>query len=411
MAAAEPLRHRAGMVGGGVKAVRTQVAIVGAGPAGLLLAQLLYLAGIDSIIVEARSREYIENRVRAGVLEHQTVDVLNAVGAGERMAREGLLHHGIELQSGNQHKRVDFQALVGRSVTVYGQQEVVKDLVALRMASGRPLYFEVEDVAIHDYDSARPSVSFITEGRRELIECDFIAGCDGFHGVCRASVAAERYEIFERIYPFAWLGILAHAKPSSEELIYSNHERGFALLSMRSPTVSRLYLQCVPDEDLAEWPDARIWEELHLRLDRNDFHLTEGEIFQKSVAPMRSFVVEPMRFGRLFLAGDAAHIVPPTGAKGMNLAVADVQRLASALQKFYKTGEEAGLDDYSLGALQRVWKAQRFSWWMTSLLHRFPDHTPFERRRQLAELDYVMSSNAAEESLAENYVGLPLELS
>ncbi len=391
--------------------MRTQVAIVGAGPAGLLLAQLLYLAGIDSIIVEARSREYIENRVRAGVLEHQTVDVLNAVGAGERMAREGLLHHGIELQSGNQHKRVDFQALVGRSVTVYGQQEVVKDLVALRMASGRPLYFEVEDVAIHDYDSARPSVSFITEGRRELIECDFIAGCDGFHGVCRASVAAERYEIFERIYPFAWLGILAHAKPSSEELIYSNHERGFALLSMRSPTVSRLYLQCVPDEDLAEWPDARIWEELHLRLDRNDFHLTEGEIFQKSVAPMRSFVVEPMRFGRLFLAGDAAHIVPPTGAKGMNLAVADVQRLASALQKFYKTGEEAGLDDYSLGALQRVWKAQRFSWWMTSLLHRFPDHTPFERRRQLAELDYVMSSNAAEESLAENYVGLPLELS
>jgi p-hydroxybenzoate 3-monooxygenase len=390
--------------------MRTQVAIVGAGPAGLLLGHLLHREGIDSVVLEAKSQTYVQERVRAGVLEHQTVDVLRSSGVGDRMGREGLVHHGIELQSQHGHHRIDFSKLTGRSVMVYGQQEVVTDLVAARRASGRELYFEVEKVAIHDIDSDGPSVTFTHEGRAHSVECDFIAGCDGFHGICRSTLPKERYEIFERVYPFAWLGVLARAAPASPELIYSNHERGFALLSMRAPKISRLYLQCAPDEDLAQWPDARLWEEFQLRLGRPDLRINEGPIFQKSVAPMRSFVVEPMRFGHLFLAGDAAHIVPPTGAKGMNLAVADVQILSHALKAYYERGSNAGLDGYSDKALARVWKAQRFSWWMTSLLHRFPSDPPFNRRVQLAELSYVMSSQAAGQSLAENYVGLPLHL-
>jgi p-hydroxybenzoate 3-monooxygenase len=390
--------------------MRTQVAIVGAGPAGLLLAQLLHLRGIDSVVLEARSRHYIENRVRAGVLEHQSVDILHEAGVGARMMREGLVHHGIVLQFGQEAHRIDFEELTGKGVMIYGQQEVVKDLVTARVETGRPIYFEVDHVSVHDAEKDAPSVRFRVGGVEQTLQCDFIAGCDGFHGVCRPSVPADALTVFERVYPFAWLGILAEATPASNELIYANHENGFALLSMRSPTVSRLYLQCSPDENLDEWQDERVWAELQTRLSRSTgFHITNGPVLQKSVTPMRSFVVEPMQYGRLFLAGDAAHIVPPTGAKGMNLAISDVYVLAKALEAFYASRQPDRLAAYSARCLRRIWKVQRFSWWMTMLLHRFDADTPFDRRRQLAELDYVASSRAAAQSLAENYVGLPLD--
>ena len=385
--------------------MRTQVAIIGAGPAGLLLAHLLYQRGIDCVVLEARSRDYVENRVRAGVLEHQSVDILNAAGVGARMMQEGLLHHGIHLNFAGESHRIDFEELTGRAVMIYGQQEVVKDLIAARLAARQPLYFEVDSVSVHDFESDAPRVHYAIDGLAHTLECDFIAGCDGFHGICRTSIPAAQLSVFERVYPFAWLGILAEMPPAAEELIYANDDRGFALLSMRSPTVSRLYLQCHPDEDVGNWSDDQIWNELRTRL---HVQVPGGPVLQKSVTPMRSFVAEPMRFGRLFLAGDAAHIVPPTGAKGMNLAIADVQVLARGLQAFYREGSGAALDSYSAICLSRVWKVQRFSWWMTSLLHRFDNETPFDHRRQLAELEYVVTSRAAAQSLAENYVGLPL---
>ena len=387
--------------------MRTQVAIIGAGPAGLLLAQLLHLRGIESVVLEARSRAYIENRVRAGVLEHQSVDILNAAGVGGRLMREGLAHQGLYLHFAGQAHRIDLQDLTGHAVMIYGQQEVVRDLVEARLNTGRPLYFEASGVSVEDIATERPRVRFTVDGREQTLECDFVAGCDGFHGICRGSIPSTELKIFERVYPFAWLGILAQTAPASHELVYANDERGFALLSMRSPSVSRLYLQCAPDEDLSNWPDERIWSELSTRLASR---LPAGPVLQKSVTPMRSFVAEPMRWGRLFLAGDAAHIVPPTGAKGMNLALADVQVLANGLQSFYRSGRDAqALDGYSAACLARVWKVQRFSWWMTSLLHRFEADTPFDRRRQRAELDYIVSSRAGAQTLAENYVGLPLE--
>jgi p-hydroxybenzoate 3-monooxygenase len=385
--------------------MRTQVAIIGAGTAGLLLAQLLYLHGIECVVLESRSREYVENRVRAGVLEHQSVDILNAAGVGARMMKEGLPHHGIFLNFGGESHRIDFEELTGRAVMIYGQQEVVKDLIAARLAARQPLYFDVDSVSVHDFETDSPVVRYRVDGGEQTLECDFIAGCDGFHGVCRASIPSSRLSVFEREYPFAWLGILAEMAPASEELIYANDDRGFALLSMRSPTVSRLYLQCMPDEDVEAWSDDKIWDELRSRL---HVPVPGGPVLQKSVTPMRSFVAEPMRFGRLFLAGDAAHIVPPTGAKGMNLAIADVQVLAQCLQAFYREGSVHALDTYSSVCLSRVWKVQRFSWWMTSLLHRFDGETPFDHRRQLAELEYIVTSRAAAQSLAENYVGLPL---
>jgi p-hydroxybenzoate 3-monooxygenase len=383
---------------------------VGAGPAGLILSHLLHLQGIDSVVLECRSREYVTERVRAGVLEQNTVDLLDRTGVGERMRREGLVHYGVELRFNGRGHRVDFKELTGKGITIYAQAEVVRDLIDTRLAAGGKIFFEVEDVSIHGLEGKHPSIDFRKDGAKEKIDCDFIAGCDGFHGICRPSVPDGVLATFERTYPFGWLGILAEAPPSSHELIYAYHDRGFALLSMRTPQLSRLYLQCDHDEDIANWPDDRIWQELHTRLAAQDWNLTEGRIIQKGVAGMRSFVVEPMQYGRLFLAGDAAHIVPPTGAKGLNLAVADVQVLANGLTEFYASGSTTALNNYSQICLRRVWRVQRFSWWMTSMLHRFPDATPFDRRRQLAELEYVASSRAASQSLAENYVGLPIDL-
>jgi p-hydroxybenzoate 3-monooxygenase len=390
--------------------LRTQVGIIGAGPAGLVLSHLLYLQGIDSIVVENRSRQYVEERVRAGVLEQGTVDLLTEMGVGERMKREGLVHYGIELRFAGHGHRIDFQELTGgKGITIYAQHEVLKDLNNARAATGGQVFFEVEDVSVHDFDGARPKIRYEKNGNAFELTCDFIAGCDGFHGICRPTIPSGVITEYERQYPFGWLGILAEAPPSSEELVYTYHDRGFALLSMRTPQISRLYLQCDPDEDLDLWPDEKIWQELHVRLASDGWKLTEGQILQKGITGMRSFVVEPMQYGRLFLAGDSAHIVPPTGAKGLNLAVADVQVLARALARFYATGSQCQLNKYSHTCLRRVWKVQRFSWWMTSMLHRFPDENPFDQRRQLAELDYVTSSRAAAKSLAENYVGLPME--
>jgi p-hydroxybenzoate 3-monooxygenase len=388
--------------------MHTQVGIVGAGPAGLLLSHLLHLRGIASVVLESRSREHVERRIRAGVLEQGTADVLEEAGVGERMQRQSLVHHGIELRFGGRGRRIALSELTGgRAIVVYGQHEVVKDLIRARLGAGGQIVFEVEDVSVHALDTSEPRIRFGRDGRVEELSCDFIAGCDGFHGVCRPSVPAAALTVYEREYPFAWLGILVEAPPSSDEIIYANHERGFALHSMRSPTITRLYLQCELDEDLARWPDERIWEELHARLAVEGWALTEGPIVQKGVTTMRGFVVEPMRFGRLFLAGDAAHIVPPTGAKGLNLAVADVRVLARALGEFYESGRPDLLDRYSEACLPRVWRAQRFSWWMTSMLHRFPGDDAYQHRLQLAELDYVTSSPAAAAVLAENYVGLP----
>jgi p-hydroxybenzoate 3-monooxygenase len=389
--------------------MRTQVGIVGAGPAGLLLSHLLHLQGIESVVLECRSREYVQERVRAGVLEQNTVDLLTETGLGERMKRQGLVHHGIELRFGGRGHRIDFKELTGRSITIYAQAEVVKDLIDTGLAAGGKIFFESEDVSIHDFNTTKPLIRFRKNGELHELSCDFIAGCDGFHGVCRPSVPDGVLTAYERIYPFAWLGILAQAPPSSEELAYSYHDRGFALLSMRTPQLSRLYVQVGNEEDIQNWPDERIWQELHIRLARNDWALTEGPIIQKSIAGMRSFVVEPMQYGQLFLAGDAAHIVPPTGAKGLNLAVADIRVLARGLAEFYRTGKRELLDSYSTTCLRRVWKVQRFSWWMTSMLHRFDTDNAFDRRRQVGELDYVTSSKAASQSLAENYVGLPFD--
>jgi p-hydroxybenzoate 3-monooxygenase len=390
--------------------VRTQVGIVGAGPAGLVLSHLLYLEGIDSVVIENRSRKYVEERVRAGVLEQGTVDLLVEMGVGERMKSEGLIHHGIELRFNGRGHRIDFTELTGgKGITIYSQHEVVKDLTNARLASGGRVLFEVEDVSVQDFDGEAPRIAYAKDGEEFEIRCDFIAGCDGFHGICRPSLPAGALTVFEREYPFGWLGILAEAPPSSDELIYCSHERGFALLSMRTPEISRLYIQCDPDEDIERWADEKIWHELETRLACDEWKLTTGAVLQKGVTGMRSFVVEPMQYGRLFLAGDSAHIVPPTGAKGLNLAVADVRVLARAIKAFYATGARYLLDSYSETCLRRVWKVQRFSWWMTSMLHRFPDESPFDHRRRLAELDYVTSSRAASQTLAENYVGLPME--
>jgi p-hydroxybenzoate 3-monooxygenase len=380
-----------------------------------MLGHLLHLRGIDSAIVEDRSEEHVIERVRAGVLEQGTVDLMRAVGVGERLQREGMRHEGIHIafagSRGHARHRIDMADLTGgRAITVYGQNEVVKDLIAARAASGRPIVWKAEDVSVHDVDAAQPRIRFKAEGRGQEIACDFIAGCDGSHGICRPSIPPRHVSVYERTYPFAWLGILAKASPSSTELVYSLHERGFALFSMRSQEVTRLYLQCAPDEDVAQWSDDRIWSELKTRLRTVDgWEPNEGEITQKAVTPMRSLVAEPMRYGRLFLAGDAAHIVPPTGAKGLNLAMADVWRLAEALAAFYGNGDEAALDAYSERGLRRTWRAQRFSWWMTSMLHRADSDNPFDHKRQIAELDYLISSRAAMTSLAENYVGVPLE--
>jgi p-hydroxybenzoate 3-monooxygenase len=388
--------------------MRTQVGIIGAGPAGLLLAHLLHLQGVASIVLEARSRDYIEHRIRAGVLEFGTEQLLDDSGVGERMRREGLLHPGVVMRFDRTDHRVDFADLVGKHVMVYSQHKVVQDLIAARMAAGGQLEFEVQDVSLHDFETGRPCIRYRHDGAARRIDCDLIAGCDGFHGVSRASIPAGALGVFERDYPFGWLGILAEAPPSTAENVYVSHERGFALLAMRSPTLSRLYLQCAPDEDLAQWSDDRIWLELRTRAARDGFRLAEGPIRQRGITPMRSFVVEPMQCGRLYLAGDAAHIVPPTGAKGLNLAAADVAVLTRAIVAFYRQGSTDRLDAYSTTCLRRIWKVQRFSWWMTTLLHRFFEHTPFEQRMQAAELDYVFSSRAASLALAENYVGLPL---
>jgi len=389
--------------------MRTQVGIVGAGPAGLILSHLLQQQGIDSIIVEKYSRQHVQERVRAGVLEQGTVEMLEGLGLADRLLREGLVHDGIELSFLGRRHRIDFKELTGRGITVYGQNEVVKDLTNARLASGGEIVFEAEQVSVTDFDSRTPRINYQKAGEQAELICDFIAGCDGFHGICRPSIPAGVLNFYEREYPFGWLGILADAPPSSHELIYSNHERGFALLSMRSPKISRLYLQCEPEEDLEQWPDERVWEELDTRLAVEGWKLTRGAVLQKGVTGMRSFVVEPMQFGRLFLAGDAAHIVPPTGAKGLNLAAADVRVLAHALTEHYKSDSMSLLARYSQIAQRRVWKAQRFSWWMTSMLHRFHGENSFDHRRQLAELDYVTSSRAASQSLAENYVGLPFD--
>ncbi|ODS59221.1 MAG: 4-hydroxybenzoate 3-monooxygenase [Acidobacteria bacterium SCN 69-37] len=388
---------------------RTQVGIVGAGPAGLILGHLLHGHGIDSVILERRDRHHVIERVRAGVLEQGTVDLLHAMGVGDRLAREGMRHDGIHLAFGGERHRIDMAALTGgRAITVYGQNEVVKDLIAAREATGRPLSFDVDDVSVHDVTSSRPSIRYSRDGVAHEVQCDFIAGCDGFHGVCRPSIPTEALTLYTRDYPFAWLGILAHAAPSLDELVYALHDRGFALFSMRSSSVTRLYLQCAPDDDLANWPDDRIWDELLMRLSTRDgWRPAVGPIFQKGITPMRSVVADPMQYGRLFLAGDAAHIVPPTGAKGLNLAAADVWRLATALAAYYADGDERDLQAYSTRGLRRAWWAQRFSWWMTSTLHRADDAPPFDRRRQQAELDYLVQSTAAMTSLAENYVGLP----
>jgi len=391
---------------------RTQVGIVGAGPAGLLLAHLLHLNGIDSVIVERRSQDYVIDRVRAGVLEQGTVDLLRAMGVGAGLDSRGLRHDGLYISVQQRRHRIDLADLTdGRAITVYGQNEVVKDLIDARVATGRPLNFEAEGVSIDGLD-ARPVIRFQHAGAEHEVRCDIIAGCDGFHGICRPSIPADALTVYERSYPFGWLGILAEVGPSSDELVYAHHERGFALFSMRSPTVTRLYLQVPPDESIDNWPDDAIWDEMVTRMMSLDgWKPNIGRIIQKGVTPMRSFVAAPMRHGRLFLAGDAAHIVPPTGAKGLNLAASDVLVLAHAVKAFYQRGQSDALDQYSDVCLRRVWRAQRFSWWMTSTLHRFPDDGPFDLQRQIADLEYLTSSRAAMTSLAEQYVGLPPEVS
>jgi p-hydroxybenzoate 3-monooxygenase len=389
--------------------MRTQVAIIGSGPSGLLLGQLLHDAGIDTVILERKSRDYVLARIRAGVLEQGTVSLLDKVGAGSRLHAEGLPHDGFDLLFGGQRHRIALDRLTGgRHVTIYGQTEMTRDLMDLRAAQGGKTVFEAGDVALHDFDGGNPYVTFRTGGVTQRLDCDFIAGCDGYHGVSRASVPESALTIFERVYPFGWLGILADVPPVSHELIYARSGRGFALCSMRSGTRSRYYVQCGQDERVDDWSDARFWDELRRRLDPETAEaLVTGPSIEKSIAPLRSFVAEPIRFGRLFLAGDAAHIVPPTGAKGLNLAASDVHYLSQALIEHFIEGSPAGLDGYSARALARIWKAERFSWWLTSLMHQFPENGPFAQRMQQAELDYLVSSDHAMAALAENYVGLP----
>jgi len=386
--------------------MRTQAAIIGAGPAGLLLSHLLHLHGIESVVLESRSRLEIEATIRAGVLEQGSMDILNDAGVGARMREQGALHHGVEFAFGGRRHRIDLSELTGKAITVYPQHEVIIDLVAARLAAGGQILFEASEVALHGTDGRQPSVSFVHAGEGKRIVADFVIGCDGFHGVARPAIPASTRQDFQRTYPFGWFGILVESAPSSEELIYAQHERGFALVSTRSPTVQRLYFQCDPKDHVDNWSDDRIWAELHGRLENDDgWKLNEGRIFQKGIIGMRSFVCAPMRAGRLFLAGDAAHIVPPTGAKGMNLAISDVTILARALDDFYKQGSEEGLDGYSETALKRIWRAEYFSWWMTRMLHTFADASPFERQVQRAELENVVASRAMRTALAENYVG------
>jgi p-hydroxybenzoate 3-monooxygenase len=384
--------------------IETQVGIVGAGPAGLLLAHLLHLNGIESTVLENRDEEYVVQRVRAGVLEQGTMDTLRESGVGGRMDRQGALHEGIELRYDGQGHRIDFKALVGRAIMVYGQQEVVKDLIAARRNAGLPLHFEVDDVRV---DPETTTIRYRRDGAEHTLACKAIAGCDGFHGVCRDAIPDGVLTRRTREYPFGWLGILAEVAPSTHELIYATHKRGFALHSLRSPSLSRLYIQVDPHDDIAGWPDERIWQELHARFEQPGWTLKEGPVIEKAITPMRSFLVEPMQYRRLYLAGDAAHIVPPTGAKGLNLAVADVRVLARALTDWLQDQDESGLEAYSETCLRRVWRVQHFSWWMTSMLHRFPDADGIQARLQRAELDYVTSSQAAATMLAENYTGLP----
>ncbi|HEY7597624.1 MAG TPA: 4-hydroxybenzoate 3-monooxygenase [Actinophytocola sp.] len=388
--------------------MRTQVAIVGAGPAGLLLAHLLHLRGIDSVVLERHTRSHIEARIRAGVLEQGTVDLLTKAGLAERLHRERLVHRGLELLFDGVGHHVPLTELAGRELTIYGQHELVKDLVAARLATGRPLLFEARAEAIEDHDTGSPVVRYVHNGRTEELRCAVVAGCDGFHGVSRPSVPAGALTEYHYEYPYAWLGVLAEVAPSAAELIYASHDRGFALHSMRSPRLTRLYLQVSPDESVDTWPDERVWDELRTRLGRTTgFELHDGPIVDKAITALRSFVVEPMRHGRVFLAGDAAHIVPATGAKGLNLAVVDVAVLAAALDRFFASGDESGLESYSDVCLSRVWRVQHFSWWMTSMLHRAPDADPFTRQLQLSQLRYLTTSTAAAASFAENYVGLP----
>ncbi|WP_019997218.1 4-hydroxybenzoate 3-monooxygenase [Aureimonas ureilytica] len=391
--------------------MHTQVAIVGAGPAGLFLAHLLRAQGIESVVVERRTRAYVEGRVRAGVLEQGTVDALSRLGLDARLRREGLAHTGTNLSVDGSHFRIDLAALTGgAAVTVYGQQEVMHDLFEAAERHAMPILFEAEDVELHDIEGERPAVTYRTAAGEGRITCDYVAGCDGFHGICRQSLPPSVLKTFERVYPFGWLGILADVPPVDEELIYASHAHGFALASMRSPTRSRYYLQCRIDERLEDWPDERFFDELALRLGPEaGERLVRGPSFEKSIAPLRSFVAEPMRHGRLFLLGDAAHIVPPTGAKGMNLAVSDALMLSEALDEFYARASRAGIERYSARALARVWKAERFSWWFTGLTHRFPEASGFDRRMQVAELNYLRSSRAAQAGFAENYVGLPFD--
>nr|WP_297353647.1 4-hydroxybenzoate 3-monooxygenase [uncultured Caldimonas sp.] len=391
--------------------MKVQVAIIGSGPSGLLLGQLLHKAGIEAVIVEQRSKEYVLARIRAGIIEQICVDLLDEAGVGTRMHREGLPHQGIELAFGGARHRIDLSGLTGgKSVMVYGQTEITRDLMDAREAAGLPTVYEAGQVSVHDFDGARPRVRYEKDGRSHEIECDFIAGCDGYHGVCRASVPADALQTYERIYPFGWLGVLSDTPPVADELIYTNHERGFALCSMRSHTRSRYYVQCSLDDKAEQWSDDAFWDELRRRLDAETAErLVTGPSIEKSIAPLRSFVAEPMRFGRLLLAGDAAHIVPPTGAKGLNLAAADVRYLSRALIEHYHERSDAGLDHYSAKCLRRIWKAERFSWYMTNLLHRFPEEGEFGRKIQRAELEYLVGSVAASTSLAENYVGLPFE--
>ncbi|AOR79986.1 4-hydroxybenzoate 3-monooxygenase [Novosphingobium resinovorum] len=390
--------------------MRTSVAIIGAGPAGMFLAHLLAAEGIDAIVIERRDRAYVEGRVRAGVLEQVTTDLMHRLGLGERLDREGLVHGGTQISLDGSLFRIDMAELTGGSaVTVYGQQEVMHDLFEAAPARGLRIEWNAEDVTLEGLDTDAPVVRWHKDGEAHELRCDFVAGCDGYHGVSRASIPADVLRTFERVYPFGWLGILADVPPADHELIYANHERGFALASMRSATRSRYYIQCGLDESIEDWPDERFWDELCLRIGPEAAsRVTRGASFEKSIAPLRSFVSEPMRWGRLFLAGDAAHIVPPTGAKGMNLAVSDVMFLGEALVEHYRGGSQAGLDGYSTRALARVWKAERFSWWFTSITHRFPEMDGFARRIQAAELDYIRGSRAAQRTLAENYVGLPM---
>ena len=388
--------------------MRTQVGIVGSGPSGLLLSQLLDLAGIDSVVLERRSRDYVLGRIRAGVLEEGTVNMLRQAQAGARMDREGLVHEGFEIAFGDRRFRIDLNKYTGKTVMVYGQTELTRDLMEARDERGGQLVYEAEGVAIDDLDSHRPRLRYTRDGAEHVVVCDFIAGCDGFRGVTRRSIPDNVLRTHERVYPFGWLGVLSETRPVSDEVIYVNHRRGFALCSMRSMTRSRYYIQCAFDEDLAEWTDDRFWDALRARLPREAAETIEiGPSIEKSIAPLRSFVAEPMRHGRLFLAGDAAHIVPPTGAKGLNLAASDIHYLSRALIAYYREGRTDLMDGYSELCLKRVWKAERFSWWLSNVLHRFPDQSTFDRGIQLAELDYLADSGAAQASLAENYVGLP----